>query len=202
MANVRASRAQPASTGWLIISIIFANKLWILDATSLSLYWVARLPIARAPYRSPLALRDKAERAPTAHNRNKRPQKIALSLAIVGAIAAPFAYGTYKARPTYSVWVPLTAQEKENLAFHLQRDEFCVKDSGNLNRDIVCRLNRDTFYRGGRNEYHPDLLKYLTVNVGVAAGTFVSVFAFALLIPMLVRGFASLVRRYWKWLNA
>jgi hypothetical protein len=45
-----------------------------------------------------------------------RQWKIALSLAVVGALAAPFAFGTYKARPTYSVRVPLTAQEKEAAA--------------------------------------------------------------------------------------
>jgi hypothetical protein len=34
----------PASTGWLIISILFANKLWISDATSMSLYWAVCFP--------------------------------------------------------------------------------------------------------------------------------------------------------------
>ena len=41
----RLERRWPASTGWLIASILFAHKLWIMDVTSMSLYWVARLPI-------------------------------------------------------------------------------------------------------------------------------------------------------------
>ncbi|UGY27322.1 hypothetical protein HU675_0011485 [Bradyrhizobium septentrionale] len=37
----------PASTAWLVVSIVFASKLWIADASSMSLYWVARLPLKR-----------------------------------------------------------------------------------------------------------------------------------------------------------
>jgi hypothetical protein len=34
----------PASTVGLLLSIYFFPKFWMLDATSMSLYWVARLP--------------------------------------------------------------------------------------------------------------------------------------------------------------
>jgi trehalose 6-phosphate synthase/phosphatase len=58
------------------------------------------------------------------------------------------------------------------------------------------------FQQGGRYGGYPQLPKYLALNGGVAATTFVSIFGLAFLIPMLVRGFAFLIRRYWKWLNA
>lgn len=36
-----------ATTAFLIISIFFFNKLWLIDITCMSLYWVARLPKPR-----------------------------------------------------------------------------------------------------------------------------------------------------------
>ena len=39
-----AVEPEPASTAGLILSIYFLKGLWMLDATSMSLYWVARLP--------------------------------------------------------------------------------------------------------------------------------------------------------------
>src|ERR1019366_7405647 len=74
----------PASTGWLIVSIIFASKLWIGDVTSMSLYWVARLPIERPKGQTSHAPRT----ALPAPGRSRRQWKIALSLAIFGALAS------------------------------------------------------------------------------------------------------------------
>jgi hypothetical protein len=135
-----------------------------------------------------------------------RQWKIALSLAIVGALAAPFVFRTYKARPTYSVWVPLTAQEKENLAASIQNSSYCQTDyrrrtDDSFVADFICRKEKEKFELGGDYEYHPDGLKYLAVNVGAALATFVGVFGLAFLVPILIHGLASLARRYWKWLN-
>jgi hypothetical protein len=114
----RLERRWPASTGWLIVSILFANRLWIGDVTQMSLYWVARLSIERPKEQtsriSPMRRPERPVFVPVARNGGRRRQwKIALSLAIVGALAAPFVFRTYKARPTYSVWVPLSAREKK-----------------------------------------------------------------------------------------
>jgi hypothetical protein len=279
----------PASTGWLIVSIIFANKLWILDATSMSLYWVARLPIER-PKRAPswlerregkgqishapsgidsvcqtasvkeettieLAIENLLARevvTPTARSRKNvmppeapvlgassgrrafyspaapigrlRRWKIALSLAVVGALAAPFAFRTYKAHPT--VWVPLTAKDKEERANYLDTDDcesfedhffdqrYERSDCDMLKREGLSTLNfkirlGEELATGERDTFHTDLPKYWMVNVGTAAATAVSLFGLAYLIPMLIRGvaflargIAFLARRYWRWLNA
>ena len=95
----------PASTGWLIVSILFANKLWIMDVTSMSLYWVARLPIERPKPTSPLRPKEQTSRASpslrelralrkVAPAGRRRHWKIALSLAIVGSFAGPFFFRT------------------------------------------------------------------------------------------------------------
>ena len=159
----------------------------------MSLYWVARLPSKRTKA-------DRSALASVVPNSNRRHQRIALSLAIVGAVAAPFVFRTYKARPTYAVWLPLTAQEKENLAVHLQN--YCRRETGDIARDVICSLGRKEYEQGGKYESYPDLMKYLALNVSVAAAALVSVFGLAFLIPMLARGFAFLIQRYWKWLNA
>jgi hypothetical protein len=208
----RLERRWPASTGWLIVSILLANKLWIGDVTSMSLYWVARLPIKRpkgqTSYLSPMRRPERAVLATAAPNGGRRRQwKIALSLAIIGAVAAPFVFRTYKARPTYSVWLPLTVREKEDLAASIQNSSNCQTDyrrgtDDSFVADFFCRKEKEKFELGGDYEYHPDWIKYLAVNVGAAAATFVSVFGLAFLIPMLIHGLAFLARRYWKWLNA
>jgi hypothetical protein len=149
-----------------------------------------------------------------------RQWKIALSLAVVGALAAPFAFGTYEAQPTYSVWVPLTAQEKENLANFLRTDD--CKFLGKADQ-ILCSIFpgaeiqkepiRRELERGARETSHADLPKYWMMNVGIAAATAAGLFSLTFLIPMLIRGIAFLIpmlirgvaflaRRYWRWLNA
>ena len=138
-------------------------------------------------------------KAPTATKRRQR--KIVLSFAVVVALAAPFLFGTYKARPTYSVWVPLTAQEKENLSARYHGGSYCLENSSSVDR-IVCRMLEEEYEQGGRYEYSPNLQKYLAINAGVATATFISVFVLAFLIPMLARGSAFIVRRYWQWLDA
>ena len=134
--------------------------------------------------------------SPTAPIGRLRQWKIALSLAVVGALAAPFAFGTYKARPP----VPLTAQEKEERANYLSsHGNHCE----GIPDEILCLSVMAELESGTTSsESHYDLPKYWMMNVGVAAGTAVSIFGLAYLIPMLIRGVAFLARRYWGWLNA
>jgi hypothetical protein len=191
-------RYAPASTGWLVVSIFFANKLWILDVTLMSLYWVARLPIER-PKKRASALEPDASSTGTTPSvsvpfvpaRRKRQWKLALSFAVVAAFAAPFVFGSYKMRPRVYV-VPLTAQERADLVTSVKR---CGNDWS-----PQCASDRLTL-RDGRYLRRDDL-QYLGVNAVIALLTFVCVFVLAYLVPILTRGLAFLVRRYWQWLNA
>jgi hypothetical protein len=203
-AGMRVERFAPASTGLLIASIIFANKLWIMDATSISLYWVVRLPTERSKERAsllaPTASRHRAEHSvsdPLATAHRRRRWKLALSLAIVGALAAPFVFRTYKARPEIRAALPLEMSDSCRRATSADTEADFIAD-------YFCRhpLPDTTLIAGVYYEHHPDWPKYLAMNVGVAAATFVSVFVLALLVPMLIRGLAFSARRYWKWLNA
>ena len=197
---MRVERYGPASTGWLIVSILFANKLWISDATSMSLYWVTRLPIK--PTKA-----DRAALAPSASKTNRRHQKIALSLAVVGALAAPFVSRTLKERPTSSVMLPLTPEQKVEWTDEVQsyRNSGACERSGER-AEIDCHAQHvyerllEQGYVGP--VYRFDIFKYVAINIAVAAATFISVFVLAFLIPMLARGSVFFVRRYWRWLNA
>ena len=143
-----------------------------------------------------------------------RQWKIALSLAVFGALAAPFAFGTYKARPVSAVWVPLTAHDKEQRANYLDTNDcksfdnnssdelFCYYDLRTGEKDFKRRIEKELEWGTRRGGVHADLLQYLAMNVGVAATTAFSLFGLAYLIPMLIRGVVFLARRCWRWLNA
>ena len=62
-----------------------------------------------------------------------RQYKIALSLAIVGAAAAPFIFGSYKMnfQPS-SVVVALTTEEKEQMATKLKSNNYCQEQRDRL----------------------------------------------------------------------
>lgn len=70
----------------------------------------------------------------------------------VGALAAPFIFRTYKARPTYSAWVPLTAQEKENLARSLKNSNYC-KGEISVVVDFICYHDKEKYELGGEYKY-------------------------------------------------
>src|SRR5262245_18853366 len=54
-----------------------------------------------------------------------RRWKIAIPVAVVGAIAAPFVFGTWKMRPTSETWEPLTADQKVKLGTYIQNTDNC-----------------------------------------------------------------------------
>jgi hypothetical protein len=132
-----------------------------------------------------------------------RQWKIALSLAVVGALAAPFVFRSYQAKPSYKVLVPLTAQEKEDFATLLAETGYCGTHRSNSLDVASCDLWKADYERGAKFiDGPPSVFKYLILNVAVAAAAFVGVFGLAFLIPMLIRGVVILARRYWSWLNA
>jgi len=198
----------PASTGWLIVSILFANKLWLIDVTSVSLYWVARLPIEWPKATSPLEptqLRQGTEPSRLPHAaapvRRKRQWKLALSLAILGALITPFGSQTYKLSRVHSVWVPLTGPEKLELAFSLKHSNYCESYNGTTVADFLCETEKRKLQEGGDYKYYSDDLSYVALNVGASVAGFIIIFALTLLLPMFARGIAYIFRMYWVWLN-
>jgi hypothetical protein len=100
--------------------------------------------------------------------------------------------------------VPLTAQQKEELANYLRTlgNQHCTEVVP-LPDGLVCADDdaRAQLERGTREQRHFDLAKYLAMNVVIAVATGCIIYLLALFIPLLFRGIAALARRYWRWLN-
>jgi len=113
--------------------------------------------------------------------------KIAISLAILGAIAAPFITRTVTMEPTTESWVALTQDEKERISAELSETSNCrtlseqfdaKKNMGNkpsvedfmdaISRDSICRDQLKSLELGGHAESHPSLLKYAAFNLASA----------------------------------
>jgi hypothetical protein len=145
-----------------------------------------------------------------------KQRNIAISLAVVGAIAAPFVFHTYKERPITHRLSPLTAEEKAAIAARLKETNDCgtimdrvkqqLHDAGNLeprwitgailrNNDYLsCTWQHFRLEQGGDFEDYPDTLKYLSINAATAGSAFVVVYGLTFLLP-------ALARRYWRWLS-
>jgi len=123
-----------------------------------------------------------------------RQWKIALSLAIAGAAAAPFLFGTWKMRPMSNGWVPLTAQERENISSHIDGTDNRQKTASDIAK-ITCVMLQQELADGGEFRTYLSGPKYVAWNAAATASGFFVVFGLAFLLP-------ALVRRYWKWLNA
>jgi hypothetical protein len=141
-----------------------------------------------------------------------KQRKIAISLAVIGAIAAPFVFHTYKERPMNYGLVPLTTVEKASIAAELKETNNCHTYEDQLNETLRnevepckrteillasnlpgCQWDQDRLKVGDFKEY-PDTLKYLAINTVTVGSAFAVIYGLAFLLP-------SLARRYWRWLN-
>ena len=118
--------------------------------------------------------------------------KVAVSLAVVAAFAAPFTFGTWKARPYSDQWISLTTQERANLAEAVANTD-CQKPTSL--EALVCDVEKHELEAGGEYRATASLSKYLTMNAAVVLAAFLSVLALAFILPVITR-------RYWQWLNA
>lgn len=123
-----------------------------------------------------------------------RQWKIAFSLAIVGAIAAPFVLGTWKIRPMSKGWVPLTVEERENILSNIEGTDSCQKTATDIAKLSCFALQRE-LTDGGEFRTYASAPKYVAWNAAAAAMGFSTIFGLTFLLP-------ALVRRYLKWLNA
>ena len=116
-----------------------------------------------------------------------RQWKIAMSLAIVGAVAAPFVFGTWEIQPYSEVLVPLTAEEKERIAARTDRTENC-ETIKTFPRSFICRQDQENLERGAEIQSYPSLPKYLAINLAAALSAFAVIFGLTFLVPMLIHG--------------
>src|SRR5262245_14585872 len=117
--------------------------------------------------------------------------KVAISLATLGAIAAPFVTHTVRMHPTTETWIPLTQDEKERISAEMSRTSNCRtlseqfdanKNMGNkpsvedfmdvISRDSICRDQLKSLELGGHAESRPSILKYAAFNLASALAGF------------------------------
>jgi hypothetical protein len=127
-----------------------------------------------------------------------KQRKIAISLAVVGAIAAPFVFEPYKAEPEGTIWEPLTVEDKDEMGAFVKSTNNCqtFPDGVTASPTAVqgCRYWQKALEEGGRYGPGPSAPLYLALNAAVAVVAFAVIFALTYLLP-------ALARRYWRWLN-
>ena len=121
-----------------------------------------------------------------------RQWKVAISLAIVGAVAAPFVFRTWKIPQTSYVRVPLTAEERKNYAADMERTNNCqtmpqtghrpdetktfAKIQDEVIAEMTCKAERASLERNAEFRPHLALPKYLAINLAVALAAFAGIF--------------------------
>ena len=138
---------------------------------------------------------DDAEKRGQLNHLKVRRWKIAILVAVVGAITAPFVFGTWKMQPMSETWVPLTADQKANLGTYMQSTENCRIFEAAFWDKVLCDMELEKLRAGGEYQYlYLSASKYLAVNFATALGAFISVFGLTFLLP-------DLFRRYRLWLR-
>ena len=128
-----------------------------------------------------------------------KQRKIAISLALVAAIAAPFVFRTYRANPQVLVLEPLTPQQKENFTAFVARLNNC-SELEKIPMDRLppeadeCFERKALLTHGGDYKEQFSIPRYLAWNLGAGAAAFGLIFGMTYLLP-------ALARRYWRWLN-
>jgi hypothetical protein len=129
-----------------------------------------------------------------------KQRKIAISLAVVGAIAAPFVFQTYNKgywpqtwKPLgywRETWQPLTAEERQRYTENINRP--CSPD------EYLCPLFKSFMQKdidnGGVYVWERTLAPYLLSNAIAVVATFIIIFGLTYLLP-------AITRRYWRWLK-
>jgi hypothetical protein len=125
-----------------------------------------------------------------------------LGLAIIGAIAAPFVFGTWQPRPNAQAWLALTPERRANLLAKMESSKNCryletqveARDALGLTPDpddileaIQCHREQDALRDGGEAQAYFSLPRYLAINAAIALAGFLGVVGVALVLPVLLR---------------
>ena len=130
------------------------------------------------------------------------PWKIALGLAIVAAIAAPFALGTWQPQANAQNWIALTPELRASIVAKLDSSKNCryfetqveardvlglKVDSNDILDAIQCHREQDMLRDGGEAQATFSLPRYLAVNGAVALAGACGAFGLAMAVPALLR---------------
>lgn len=115
-----------------------------------------------------------------------RRLKMAIPVAVVAAIAAPFVFGTWK--PTSETWLPLAVDQKAKLERYMQSTENCQTFEAASGDKDFCQMELEKLRAGGQYQYvYISTPKYFALNSAAVLGAFIGVFGLTFLLPGLVR---------------
>ena len=124
-----------------------------------------------------------------------RRWKLALSLAVVAALAVPALAGTWRLAP--GKWIDLTASQKRRISKLVEQTNDCTTfvDDDEIER-ISCRVSQRQLADGGVL-YPPERItpKYIATNVFTAATAFALTFAVVMFGPLIGRRYLAWLRR-------
>jgi hypothetical protein len=130
------------------------------------------------------------------------PWKIALGLAILAAIAAPFAFGTWQPQANAQNWIALTPELRASIVAKLDSSKNCryfetqveardvlglKVDSNDILDAIQCHREQDALRDGGEAQATFSLPRYLAINGAVALVGACGVFGLAMALLALAR---------------
>ena len=128
--------------------------------------------------------------------------KTAFGLAIVAAIAAPFAFGTWQPQANAQTWIALTPELRASLLAKLESSKNCryfetqveardvlglKVDSNDILDAMQCHREQDALRDGGEMQATFSLPRYLAVNGAVALAGACGVFGLGIALPALLR---------------
>jgi hypothetical protein len=128
--------------------------------------------------------------------------KAAPGLAVIGAIAAPFAFGTWQPRTNAQNWIALTPELRASILARLESSKNCryfetqveardvlglKVDASDILDAIQCHREQDALRDGGEMQATFSLPLYLAINGAVALAGACGVFGLAMALLALPR---------------
>src|SRR5262245_49830269 len=124
-----------------------------------------------------------------------RRWKLALSLALVAALIAPFVAGTWKLRE--GRWVPLSAEDKASFSSLVEETKGCTSfppDKSDY-AESICTVVSSTLRAGGQWDSGERMdWRYVAKNLRPMIAAFCLTFLLAMILP-------SIGSHYWSWLR-
>ena len=121
--------------------------------------------------------------------------KPALGLAIAGALAAPFAFGTWQPQPNAKTWIALTPEHRAKLLVSMESSKNCryfetqvevrdvlgiTPDSRDILDAVLCHREQDALRDGGEARAYFSLPRYLAINGALALAAALGIMSMAI----------------------
>jgi hypothetical protein len=128
--------------------------------------------------------------------------RIAICLALLAAVAAPLASGTWHMTANAQTWIALTADHRAQILVKLDSSKNCryfetqveardalglTVDPADIQDALLCHREQDALRDGGEMQATFSLPRYLAVNGGAALASALVMLGLAIMLPALLR---------------